>query len=153
MSSIRAHELIKQLKSFDKAEVHTVAKAIVNDRLLDIGTLLIEYIINLQEEKDSIQRDVVMVSEAGLALGEKNVRKSTGVGGRTRSLSPGVQLAMTRCLLEAGALKGSVYGDQLRDSIDISDMDEGWYKRAWQPNGKVYQIKDHPETGDQESDQ
>lgn len=137
----RAYEFIESLKKLDKKEQAEVAKAIVNDRLVDIGSLLVMYISNLQEERDAAAQDIVKVADAGVALSEKTVKRVAGVKGNTKSLTPGMELAFVRCLLEAGAYERSPFGAELRGSIDVSGMDEDWYKWAWQPKSKVYPIK------------
>lgn len=133
-------KLAEKIKKLDTNNRFYLLREIMKDEDVSVTELLVAKIADLEDFKDKARRDIPKIAEAGLELGEEEMRSITGIGGRARKKDDSFKLAMVRCLLDAGAFKGSQYGDEIA-TTDFSSIDDSWYDRSWKPQTTLKQEK------------
>ena len=126
---IRLAESIKQLDTSDRMRL---LQEILKDEQVSVTELLVAKIVNLEDFKRKAKRDIPKIAEAGLELGEKEMRSVIKLPGYTRKKTDTFKLAMVKCLIDAGGFRGTAYGDQIA-AADFSSIDKDWYDWAWKP--------------------
>lgn len=125
--------LSDEIKSLDTYDRMRLLQEILKDESVSITELLVTKIAKLEDFKHKAQRDIPKIAEAGLELGEKEMRKVTGIGGYTRKKTDAFKLAMVKCLVDAGGYGSTTYGDQIA-ATDFSSVDKDWYEWGWKPS-------------------
>lgn len=126
------HELINQIKSLSTDDRNTVLVKLLEDDEVSAVEILVAKIYRLEDFSRKARRDIPKIAEAGLELGEKEMRKVTGIGGYTRKKTDAFKLAMVKCLVDAGGYRSTVYGDKIAGT-DFSAIDKDWYDWSWKP--------------------
>lgn len=129
MELFRIVEEIKQLSTDDR---FMVLKELIKDEKVSVTELIVAKVYNLEEFKKNAIRDITKVAEAGMELGEREMRAVTKISGYTRKKDDSFKLAMVKCLIDAGAYKGTAYGDEIA-AADFSSIDKDWYEWSWKP--------------------
>jgi hypothetical protein len=124
--------LAKSIRSLDANERMRLLLEIIEDENVSITELVVAKTLQLEDFKKKAIRDMPRIAEAGLELGEKEMRKVTGIKGRTRKKTDTFNLAMVKCLIDARGYYGTEYGKQIA-SVDFSSIDTDWYEQSWQP--------------------
>jgi hypothetical protein len=132
-------ELANKIKNLNTNDRMYLLEEIFKDESVSATELLVAKIANLEKFKMDAKRDIVKIAEAGMELGEKEMRSVTKIGGRTRKKSNTFKLAMVRCLIEAGAHRGTEYGEEIA-AADFSAIDEEWYEWGWKPKTTKYNL-------------
>lgn len=125
--------LAAEIKELDTSDRMRLLQEIIKDERISVTELLVAKVANLEDFKRKAKRDIPKIAEAGLELGEKEMRKVTGIGGYTRKKTDSFKLAMVKCLIDAGGYKGTKYGDEIA-AADYSSIDEDWYDWSWKPS-------------------
>lgn len=125
-------EIISRMKRLSSDDRYHVLIELLKDDKIPVSELIVAKVSSLERFKQDAKRDINRIAEAGMELGEKEMRAVTKIKGKTRKKTDSFMLAMVKCLVDAGAYRGSIYGDKLA-SVDYSSVDEDWYKHAWQP--------------------
>jgi hypothetical protein len=133
--------LLIQIKKLSRDERIYLMREILKDDSISITDALVAQISNLEQFKRDAKHDIVKVAEAGMELGEREMRRLTKIKGNTRKKTDTFYMSMIRCLLDAGAYKGTEYGKQI-EGADFSTIDEDWYGWAWKPKTTREKISD-----------
>jgi hypothetical protein len=133
-------ELIEKIQTLSTSDRNFILQEIIKDEKVSVTEIILARVYVLEKFKQDARQDIVTVAQAGLELGEKEMRLVTGMGGKTRKKTNSFKLSMVKCLVDAGAFKGSKYGDELAN-IDYSAIDKKWYEDCWQPVTTKQELK------------
>lgn len=125
-------ELANRIKKLSANDRMYLLREILNDESISVTELLVSKVADLEDFKKKAKNDIVMVATAGIELGEKEMRDVTKIKGYTRKKDDSFKLAMVKCLIEAGAYRGTEYGDEIADA-DFGSVDQDWYESSWRP--------------------
>lgn len=129
---MKVYELIEEIKSLDTSQRNLILQEIMKDEAVSATEILIAKVGSLERFKQDAKLDIVKVAEAGMELGEREMRSVTKIKGNTRKKTDTFKLAMVRCLLDAGAFYNTEYGKQI-EAADYSSIDKDWYEWGWKP--------------------
>lgn len=140
MNPDKISEAIDLIARLDDRELNYIIGLCLEGERIDVIALTGAYAKKLQDFKHDAEHDIWRVSEAGISLAEKVIPK---IGAIKSQQQREVALAQARTLFKAGGWEGTEYGNRIRKSVDTSEIDESWYKRAWGLRTKGDKLNDN----------
>lgn len=131
-SQIEVYEIAQKIRSMNTESRQILLNEIFADEKVSAIGLLVAKIYSLEDYKANAKNDIKKIAEAGMELGGCEMRRVLKTKENTRKKTDDFYLAMVRCLLDAGAYRGTEYAKQLEAS-DYSSIDTKWYEWAWKP--------------------
>ena len=131
-SQIEVYEIAQKIKSMNTESRQILLNEIFADEKVSATELLVAKIYSLEHYKTNAKNDIRKIAEAGMELGEREMRRVLKTKENTRKKTDDFYLAMVRCLLDAGAYRNTEYAKQLEAS-DYSSIDTEWYEWSWKP--------------------
>lgn len=124
--------LADKIKDMSTSDRQYLLREIFTDEKVSVTELLVARIHSLEQFKVDAKEDIRKIAEAGMELGEREMRRVFKTRGNTRKKTDGFYIAMVRCLLDAGAYRSTEYAKEL-EARDFSSIDRDWYEWNWQP--------------------
>lgn len=115
-------------KELDKREVNYLILHLLHEEKIDIPMLVNKYTEYLTNFKHDAQRDIRNLAEAGLELGQQNIKKISSVKSDNKKQ---LHTALAHTLLTAG-FRGTKFNEELSKYVDMSIVDQDWYENCWQ---------------------
>lgn len=126
------HDLVNRIKDLTTDQRMFILSELLKDEKVSATELLVAKISQLEQFKYNAKNDILTVAHAGIELGEREMRRVLKAKGNTRKKDDSFYIAMVRCLMDAGAYRGTEFGKEI-ESSDFSSVDRDWYEQAWKP--------------------
>lgn len=127
----------KALEAFEKMDAQEkryTLLTLLNEGKINMVDAISAYGSHLEQFKRDAKNDMRKLSEAGLSLGEKAIKRIPAM----KSLRPQqLAIAQTHTLLSGGGYHTTPYAKELASHADLNKVDKGWYEECWklaQPN-------------------
>lgn len=119
----------------------------LHDGTIDMLSAISAFGTYLEEFKDNAIHDTHILSQCGLDLGEKQIKKIHQIKDDSKRQ---LAIAQANTLLSGGGYHSTKYGNELRTHIDMSEVDEKWYDKSWALRNPI--IKEDAAKNDVSSD-
>lgn len=116
----------RKMKPTDR---HHVLLTLMDEGTIDIMSAVAVFGTHLEQFKAKATHDLQRVSEAGLHLAEKEIKKIPAIKSDNKR---GLAVAMARSLLTFGYIQ-TEHGDELREIVSRFKINEDWYRQCWKP--------------------
>lgn len=110
----------------EQEQTHVVTELLRSDKLDMAQALQIQAKYLTQYKKDA-RNDMRMLSEAGLILGEKQIKAIPKSPAKDRELNAG----LARTLLSGGGFATTKHHEELAKCVEGIEVNEDWYQRSW----------------------
>lgn len=101
---------------------------LLHDETINILEAVSSFGTYLEEYKADSRNDMRVMSEAGLSLAEKEIKKIPSVKSDNRRQ---LMIAQTHSLLDGGGFHTTPYAEKIRSYADLSEVDAKWYEGSW----------------------
>lgn len=128
---MKATQALKAMQELTSQERYFVLTQLLASEDINITGLVKERERHLLKFKEDAYHDIQVLSQAGLQLGESNIKKIPKIKQQYKRI---LQIAMANTLISTGVIKGTPHEKELKKNIsfkDFSDKDKDWYESFW----------------------
>lgn len=119
---------LEAFENLKKHEVDSVLMVLLEQEKVDIPRLIAVYAQFLQQFRHNAMNDIRTLSEAGVELAQKEIRKISSIKSEQKRQ---LYTALANTLLAEGR-RATKFNDELGKFVDMSIVDKSWYEGTWQ---------------------
>lgn len=120
--------ILEQFPKLDKSDRMLLMRTWMREGHLDPRMLLLEEFAYLQEKSEDQKRDIGILANAGLSLGESTIRRVSKLKNERKQH---VIAGQARSLLSTGVFRDTPFEAELQESIKGIEIDKDWYEYSW----------------------